>query len=92
MLHRNGRRGLVAPGWASARELFANVTAERDSLRRELFEVRRDRDRLFEALHEFKAEVRALRSRAEQRVVELHRLRDMERARAAERDDSTPLH
>ena len=46
---------------------------------------------LVQTLREMQAEVRALRSQAEQRVAELHRQRDIERARAAERDPALPL-
>jgi hypothetical protein len=35
------RRVLVAPAWASAQQHFANLSAERDQLKRELFETRR---------------------------------------------------
>jgi hypothetical protein len=47
MLLRNGRRVVVA-GWASARQMFASLVAERDALRAELAEIRADRDELRE--------------------------------------------
>jgi hypothetical protein len=89
-MQHNGRRVIVA-GWASAREMFANVTAERDQLRAELFEVTRHRDDILTALHELRAEVRTMRSQAEQRCRELYRERDIARARAQVRDPNAAL-
>ena len=91
MLRNSNGRRLIVAGWACARERFASVPAERDALRRELFEVTCHRDSILNALNELRADVATLRSQAEQRVAELHRLRDIERARAAERDPAAPL-
>jgi len=88
---RNGRRLLIAPQWSAIRAAVAAGAAERDSLKRELAEVTRHRDSILAALHELRADVRTLRSQAEQRVAELYRLRDIERARAAGRDPALPL-
>jgi hypothetical protein len=54
--------------------------------------VRRDRDRLLEALIAFRAEVRMLRSEAAARCAELYRQRDLEHARSAEPDPTTRVH
>jgi hypothetical protein len=86
MLPRNsyGRRVLVA-GWASAREMFANITAERDHLRRELFEVTRERDELRFALTEMLRTRRELRE-ASAEVRRLSRKHEIERAEQTQRD------
>jgi hypothetical protein len=88
-VRHNGRRVVVA-GWASAREMFANVTAERDQLRRELFEVQRERDEYRERLIELSAAVRA-RQDAEAEVRALYREREIRWAEAAQRDPSRRL-
>lgn len=63
-----------------------DLMAERDALRRELVEVTRHRDEILAALRELQAEVRALRIQAEERTAVLNRLREIEQARAVERD------
>jgi uncharacterized protein (DUF3084 family) len=84
-----GRRVLVA-GWASAKELFANITAERDQLRRELFTVCRERDQLRSALVDMLNSRRRLQD-ASADVRRLRREHDIERAEQAMRDPYRPL-
>ena len=92
----NGRR-LVIHAWTQAKAQFAALAAERDELqaendqlRRDLANVRRQRDDAIEALLELRAVVRA-RQAAEQELVSFYRERDIERARAAERDPNAAL-
>ena len=85
------RRRVLAAGWAHAREMFASVMAERDTLRQELRYARHDYCELLATMREMQAEVRALRSQAEARVAELHREREIQRAKAVERDPTVPL-
>jgi len=92
----NGRRCIIH-AWHSAREQFAALVAERDhlqgecdQLRRDLANVRRQRDDAIDALLELRAAVRA-RYAAEKELAELYRERAIVRARAAERDSALPL-
>ena len=92
----NGRRAIIH-AWVSAKQQFAALVAERDhlqgeceQLRRDLANVRRQRDDTIEALLELRAVVRA-RQAAEQELVSFYRERDIERARAAERDPNAAL-
>jgi hypothetical protein len=104
MLRNNGRRVLFSPAWSSAKELFANISAERDQLRRELFErdrelewAQRDLTMAQESVREHRAAIADLlatrrnyeTARAE--LVKLYRERDIERAREAARDSNQPL-
>jgi hypothetical protein len=91
MPHNSYGRRVPVAGWASAREMFANITAERDHLRRELFEVTRERDELRFALTEMLRTRRELRE-ASAEVRRLSREHDIERARAAAREPDRPLH
>jgi hypothetical protein len=77
-------------GWASAREVFANITAERDHLRRELFEVCRERDELRAALIDVLRTRRELQQ-ASAEVRRLSREHEIERATRAQRDPAQPL-
>jgi len=89
-----GRKVLISGSphsWQFAKAQYAALVAERDALREELAKVRRDRDALREALQELRAAVQS-RWAAEERCRELYRERAIQRARAAERDASTPLH
>src|SRR5262249_44905591 len=63
-----------------------DLMAGRAALRRELAGVPRPRDEILAALRELQAEVRALRIQAEERTAVLNRLREIEQARAVERD------
>jgi hypothetical protein len=91
-----GRR-LLIHAWLSAKEQFAALVAERDhlqgecdQLRRDLANVRRQRDDAIETLLELRAAVRA-RYAAEQELASLYREREIQRAGAAERDFGQPL-
>ena len=84
------RRIDIRRSWQLAREQFAALVSERDALKRELAEVRRERDDYRDALAELRAAVTA-RWQAEERVRELYRARDIARARAAERNPAVPL-
>jgi hypothetical protein len=84
------RRIDLAASWARAREQFAALTAERDALRRELPETRRERDDMHAALRELRAASLA-RMKAEAELASLYRERAIARARAAERDITQPL-
>ena len=102
------RRVNVAASWKRAREQFAAVKAERDQLRQDLAESERqrkvlklkldwanstlrERDQLREAVLEMRAAIDA-RQAAEERLAELHREREIVRARAAERPPGQLLH
>jgi septal ring factor EnvC (AmiA/AmiB activator) len=100
---RNGRRVIVAGG-ASAREMFANVSAERDQLTRDLAErdrelawTRRDLAMAQQSVHELRDAINELlaarraREMAEAELAALYREREIARARAAERDPALPL-
>jgi uncharacterized protein (DUF3084 family) len=89
MLH-NGRRVVVA-SWAFAREQFAALVTERNSLKRELAEteqrlidVERERDEALAHLRELQA-ITLERSRAYHELRSLQRERDLVRARNAQR-------
>jgi hypothetical protein len=81
----------AAVSWQLARQQFAGVVAERDQLKWELAEIKRERDEFRAHLRELQAAVQA-RWAAENRLADLYRERDIERARAAERDPGQPLH
>jgi len=89
----NGRRVLVHPD--RVRALFARMRADLHKLAaRHASEVAALRAELDQVRSEFD-ELRAValaRQRAEVELGELRRLREIGRARAAERDASTPLH
>jgi uncharacterized coiled-coil DUF342 family protein len=72
------------------REQFAALTAERDALRQELAETKRDRDELRDRLTELLDAIRARRA-AEDECRRLYREREIERAKRAERDPNRPL-
>ena len=90
----NGRRLLVAGGtaeaWQAAKRRFASVSAEVAALRRELVEIKTQRDEARAALAELADAVRA-RQDAEAKVRALYREREIARARATERDPGLPL-
>jgi len=90
MLRNSYGRRVVIAGLARAQELFAAVVGERDALKQELAEVRRDRDDLRHALRELQAAVQE-RWEAEQRCRELYREHAIARARAVERDPNAML-
>jgi len=87
---RSGRRHDVARSWQLAKQQFAAVLAERDSLRRELAETRRERDDMHAALRELRAASLA-RMKAEAELAAVYRERAIQRARAAERDPNAAL-
>jgi uncharacterized coiled-coil DUF342 family protein len=81
----------IARSWQLAREQFAALVAERDALKGELAEVRRERDDFRAVARELQAAVQA-RWQAEQRLARLYRERELARAEAAERNPTIPLH
>jgi hypothetical protein len=86
----NGRRIDYRRSWQIAREQFAAIVAERDQLRHDLDNVRRQRDDAIAAL----IDLRAARGRVETATVELrelYRAREIQRAQAVERDPTRPL-
>jgi uncharacterized coiled-coil DUF342 family protein len=87
----NRRRINVSASWAAAKQAFATVVAERDALKRELAQIKAERDEFRACLRELSAAVTA-RWKAEARVAELHRERELARANAVERDPKVLLH
>jgi hypothetical protein len=77
------------------RAIFAKMRAELSARHvehlSELADLRRELDQVRAQFDELRA-VSLARSRTELEVAELHRLRDIGRAQAAERDISQPLH
>jgi hypothetical protein len=90
MWRRHIRAG-TPRAWQLAREQFAAVISERDSLRQDLLVVRQQRDQALALLEELRAAVRA-RIAAETELADLYRERAIERARKAERDPAQQLH
>jgi hypothetical protein len=76
--------------WATFRQQFAAVVAERDALRQELADRTRERDEILATLNELIA-ARAAVVQAEAELASLHRERSIQRARTAERDPGQPL-
>ena len=98
MWHRAHRRRVDAiASWQRAREMFASVVAERDTLKRDLEWARRDLAMTEKTLADCITTLRELRAagqariEAEQRCAELYRERELHRARAAQRDPARPL-
>jgi hypothetical protein len=85
MWHRPIGRTRFITAWRRARVQFAAVVSERDALRRELEEIRRERDGFRAHLRELSAAVRA-RQDAEAALAELYRERAIARALRAQRD------
>src|SRR5262245_40394571 len=83
---RSGRR-VIAAGWARAREQFAAVLAERDALRQELVEVRRECNELRLRLADLCASVR----RQWEAERETRRLQELHRTERAARDPAQRL-
>jgi hypothetical protein len=80
----------IARSWQLAREQFAALVSERDALRREVAETRRERHDFRDAMRQLQAAVQA-RWQAEQELRLLYREREIARARAAVRDPNLPL-
>jgi hypothetical protein len=59
----SGRRLLVTPGWAHARQMFAAVIAERDQLKHELEWTKQALNEVRAALRELQAAVQSGRDR-----------------------------
>jgi hypothetical protein len=91
MWRRPHVRAGTARAWQFAREQFAALAGERDSLREDLARVREQRDEAIAMLDELRAAVRA-RHAAEVELAGLYRERELQRARAAARDPAQPLH
>jgi hypothetical protein len=87
---RSARRLDVAACWQRAREQFAAVVAERDSLKVELDWTKQALAQTLEALRELRAAVLA-RQKAEAELAALYRERAIARARTAQRDPAAPL-
>ena len=86
------RRVLITP--ERVRAVFAQMRGELDEMaarhRAEVESLRRELDEIRARFDELRA-VSLARSRAEVEVAELHRLREIGRARATERDPTMPL-
>jgi chromosome segregation ATPase len=91
MWRRPLRRVDVAQSWQRAREQFASLKTERNALRQELAEAKRELEVVRAQLNDLSAAVLE-RNRAYDNVRILRRERDIVRARHAERDPSLPLH
>ena len=78
------------PGRCTGWSKNAALTAERDSLKRELAETKRERNEFHDRLRELQAAVQA-RWQAEARLADLYREREIARARAVERDPNAAL-
>ena len=104
MFHSHNGRRVIFAGWASAREMFANLTSERDQLRRELFERDRELEWTRRDLASAQQSVRELRDAitdmlaakrahetAKAELAALYRKHTLERAREAERDPTLPM-
>jgi len=93
----NGRRRVDIRAWHSVREEHAATVAERDMLRAENDTLKRQWDSLLRKLAGVTEELRALRAavrvrqKAQAELDSLYRERDIERARAAERDPNAAL-
>jgi hypothetical protein len=85
------RRRVVHQAWAMAKQQFASVAAERNQLRQDLTDVRRQRDEALAMLDELRTAIRA-RHAAEAELASLYRERDIAKAQAAVRDPAAPLH
>jgi hypothetical protein len=81
----------IAASWRRAREQFAALAGERDALRQELADTKRELDAVRLLLNDLSAAVLE-RNRAYDNVRVLRRERDIVRARHAERDPTRPLH
>jgi hypothetical protein len=90
MLRNPVRRLDIAASWRRAREAYAALMGERDALKRELSETRRERDDALARLREISAAVLE-RNKAEIALVTLHRERQIVRAGAAARDPAALL-
>jgi len=90
-------RPRIVHAWLSAKEQFAATVAERDQLRRENAELKRQFDWMLGELRNVTEEFRALRmavlarQKAEHELAALHRERETARAQAVERDPALPL-
>ena len=80
----------IAASWRRAREQFAALIAERDSLREDLHIVREQRDQALDLVRQLQVCIQE-RWRAEQRCASLYRERDIARGQAAQRDPTQPL-
>jgi uncharacterized coiled-coil DUF342 family protein len=87
VLRKHGRR-LVVAGWAHARAEFAACAAERDALRAELVEVKRERNELRQCLAELCTSLR----RQFEAERETARLRQIQQAEREVCDPSVKLH
>jgi hypothetical protein len=95
---RTVRRIDVAKSWKRAKQAYAAVVSERDVLRQELDMFERENEMLREQLREIQASNREMRAaywarhQAWEELAGLHRERQLELARKAERTPDTPLH
>ena len=90
MLRNPIRRLDLRLSWARARAEMAACAAERDQLRRELADMKRERDEAIDRLRELIAARQAV-AHAQAELASLYRERAIARAHTAERDPTTPL-
>ena len=90
-------RPRIIHAWLSAKQEFAATAAERDQLRRENDELRRQFDWMLAELQDVTEQFRKLkmavlaRRQAQTELVALHREREIQQAERAERDLGAPL-
>ena len=92
-----GRR-VVVHAWQSAKQEFARLLFERDALKAERDDLQRQLSWVLREVSELTASLRELRAatlarqKAGSALAELHRQRDIERARCAPRDPTQRVH
>jgi hypothetical protein len=91
MYARPLRRVRAAATWRHARIQYASMAAERDALRTECANLKREREQLCDLLRLAHALVRSAKSNVGAELTALERQREIQRAEAATRDDDTPL-
>jgi hypothetical protein len=93
----NGRRVVDLRLWHSAQEERAALVSERDALKIENAELKRQNDWILRELEDITEQFRQLkaavlaRQRAAVELAELYRQREIARAQAVERDPTLPL-
>jgi hypothetical protein len=94
MSHSIRRRVDIRASWRRAREQFADLRGQLHEMHFrhlcELADLRKELDETRAAFNELRAAV-LCRQTAERELAGLYRARDIERARAAERDPALPL-
>jgi hypothetical protein len=85
------RRVDVARSWARARADYAALTAERDTLKAECAELRREHERLLDLLRLARALVRSAKTNVGAEIERVTRERDIAQAERTQRDPGQPL-